>query len=117
MTDKELIHAVATKVMGWNLLDRVASGWGKGPDVYGTGDEDSPALQAFDPIGDIGHAFKIVDEVSTRDYEYRLLFQVFVTAGDKWYAEISSRDICEAALKAAERREYDKASKGGSQDG
>ena len=51
MSDRqEIIKVLAEKVMGWKLLDREAKGWGKGSDVYATGNEYSPTRQDLDPF-------------------------------------------------------------------
>jgi hypothetical protein len=51
-TDEAIIRRLA-RMRGWKPCDRVAMGWGCGPDVWLTGDEESPTYQGFDPLNSI----------------------------------------------------------------
>ncbi len=71
MNDTEMVRAAAERVMGWSLTDRVANGWGHGPEVYMTGEDpeqedSSPTFQGFDPLNKISHAWMLVEKLGTR---------------------------------------------------
>lgn len=55
---------VAERVMGWTLADRVKSGWGNGPDVYLTGNEDNPTYQGFEPSYSIETAWMVLEKLA-----------------------------------------------------
>lgn len=77
MTDEEINEAVPTKIMGWTKIDRRAMGWGDGPIVWSTGDENAPTFQGFDPATDIGHAWMAVEMLLEvpGDYDFRMEYR------------------------------------------
>lgn len=70
---REMDAAVAERVMGWRLIDRVAAGWGNGPPVWDTGaDPDDPAssptFQCFEPSTDVEHAWMVVEAMRAKGW-------------------------------------------------
>ena len=55
----DLDAEVAEKVMGWTLADRKAMGWGDGPLVWRTGQEENPTQQDFRPSTDPARAWLV----------------------------------------------------------
>jgi hypothetical protein len=49
---REIDARIAVEVMGWTPIDRKAMGWGEGPPVWATGDEDNPTIQNVSPTTD-----------------------------------------------------------------
>jgi hypothetical protein len=71
--DLDAIDAkVATLVMGWELVDRVAAGWGKGPPVYSTKDDANPTFQDFRPTREIDHAWRVVCRLRQLKFAVRI---------------------------------------------
>ena len=56
MTNDELDAAIATRIMGWTLIDRTAMGWGEGPIVWRTGHAQNPTRQWFEPATELADA-------------------------------------------------------------
>lgn len=63
VSQAEKCRVIAEKVMGWKLADRIAYGWGDGPPVWITGDEESPTHQGFDPFNDSYAMIKVMQWV------------------------------------------------------
>ena len=56
----ELDALIMTEVMEWTLLNRREWGWGEGPPIWSTGDDDNPTRQGFCPTTDIAAAWEVV---------------------------------------------------------
>lgn len=56
-----LLDYWVAKAMGWQKADRRAMGWGDGPDVWITGDENSPTYQDFRPSSSWGCGGPIIE--------------------------------------------------------
>lgn len=59
----ELDRLIAEKVMGWQLADREAMGWGDGPPMWLTGDEANPTRQNFAPSGFMRDAWEVAEKL------------------------------------------------------
>ena len=108
MTNAELNIAVAEKVMGWKLVDRVAMGWGEGPDCFATGqdgDDESPTRQWFEPATDIKSAWEVVEKMEAQKRHVGIrkggrAWRVYFDDSDVTTSESVCEAICLAALKA-----------------
>jgi hypothetical protein len=59
---------VATKVMGWTVVDREERGWGAGPVVYHISqDVDEPYFQDFRPSTNLVHAWMVVEHLKSQE--------------------------------------------------
>jgi hypothetical protein len=56
MSNDEMDTAIATRAMGWKLVDRKAMGWGDGPAVYSTGRRGNPTEMFYSPSTDLRQA-------------------------------------------------------------
>lgn len=56
MTNEETDAAIATRIMGWTLIDRLKMGWGDGPAVWRTGHARNPTRQWFEPSTELADA-------------------------------------------------------------
>lgn len=74
---------VAERVMRWTKADREGMGWGSGPVVWYTNDEESPTFQGFEPTSDIGDVWKVVAKMNERPRNISLTHSPFT---DKWTA-------------------------------
>lgn len=112
MTRDELNAAVAEKVMGWKLLDRVLSGWGKGSPVWATGEDpedvsSSPTFQGFNPTGDSSHAMMVIEALRKQGIVVRVIFfpEHVVAAtdyGEGFRGDTFGEAVCRLALATAE---------------
>jgi hypothetical protein len=71
MTDAELdaIDAeVARHVMGWTLADRVKWGWGSGPPMYLTDNDNNPTHQGFQPSRNWSAMGEVVEKMRADGY-------------------------------------------------
>jgi hypothetical protein len=70
---KAFNQMVAEKVMGWELANRRACGWGDGPPVFYTRDAESPTFQGPDFADDANHDYKLLRHVRRTWSEQRQL--------------------------------------------
>jgi hypothetical protein len=70
LTEREKVVLIAERCMGWTSCDRRAMGWGDGPEVWLTGDEDSPTYQGFNPCSSIADAFQAVEKMRGKGWSY-----------------------------------------------
>lgn len=115
MSNEELDQAVAVEVMGWEAIDRKAAGWGEGPQVWSTGNEDVPTYQGFDPSTSIEAAWSVVEAMARRGHNFDMgtphtrpnqyiatWYARFTgTIGEPIRGDTAPRAICLAALTAA----------------
>lgn len=120
---RELDALVAEKVMGWRKIDRIKAGWGKGPQVWDTGEDpeqehSSPTYQNFRPSESIKDAWVVVEQMEANKWEFCAVGRSsngrgawFCEFGKQFqlsnseviaYADTAPLAICLASLKAME---------------
>lgn len=96
MSDEELVKAVEVKIICPFIDAHRQSGLTTGWTFMTSTNEDWRLLTDWNDV------MQVADIVSLQPYPIRAKFQLALMSDGKWFADVSQRDILEAALLAME---------------